>query len=136
MFVSLIPEIPVIDLITSLDYSKNNLVLSLNHGAVYTYSLSDSGNWENSSGISRITPIEVVKYYESQILCGSCEGEIIIISKNSQSRSLEQTYTQKIHTDLIKDIKVRFEYIYTCGIDNYINVLLIIKTFLYFHCKE
>jgi WD40 repeat protein len=124
MQIDQINTIPVIGIIRSLDYDNSTLVLSLSPGSVYIYSTKDLLAWELTNGLSKIPEIEVLKFYSSLIISGNCEGELTVMRANS-SRSLDILYTQRIHTDIIKDLAITSNCIYTCGIDNYINALII-----------
>ena len=125
MLTTLVEAISYAGPISYIDYSNNRLIISFSYGAIHAYESPELDKWIYLSGISKITPQEILKWYEEIIISGSIDGELSIISFSPENNFLEIQSTQKLHVDAVKDIVIKQDLIYTAGADNYINVLKI-----------
>ena len=108
--------------ILSIDYCENRLGISLSHGQIRVYTSTDLEEFVFLSDL-KVPPQEVLKWNGETMATGSCDGDINMLQFIPKTGLLVIRCSQNIHKDIIKDIIYRHDIIYTCSIDNYVNIL-------------
>lgn len=126
MNVSSVSEIKSSSSICSIDCCGQYLALSLASDIVTVYVLKDF--YVNCACSPLISFPDIVRFFNfPYLLCGTGDGDLLILEMVLDTASIQIQSSQKVHTSTIKEIISSENKIYTCGLDNYVNIFQVSK---------
>lgn len=126
MNVSCVSEIKLSGDLCSIDCCENYLALSLRTNIVTVFVLEEY--YVNCACSTLILFPDVVRFFNvGYLLCGAGEGDLLVLEILPDSSLIQLKSSQKVHFSTIKEIIAKQDTVFTCGLDNYVNIFQVSK---------